>query len=88
MTGQPVYIADYDPRWPATFRQIRDQIPAVVGPLALRVDHVGSTAVPGLAAKRQSAQAETCRRHHPGHANGLSFGPTPDTSAISANSEL
>jgi GrpB-like predicted nucleotidyltransferase (UPF0157 family) len=51
MTGQPVHIADYDPRWAATFRQIRDQITAAPGPLARRVEHVGSTAVPGLAAK-------------------------------------
>jgi GrpB-like predicted nucleotidyltransferase (UPF0157 family) len=51
MTGQPVHIADYDPQWPATFRQIRDQITAALGPLALRIEHVGSTAVPGLAAK-------------------------------------
>jgi GrpB-like predicted nucleotidyltransferase (UPF0157 family) len=51
MTGQPVYIADYDPRWPATFEQLRGPIAAALGALALRIEHVGSTAVPGLAAK-------------------------------------
>jgi GrpB-like predicted nucleotidyltransferase (UPF0157 family) len=47
----PVVIADYDPRWPATFAGLRDRLAAALGPLALRIEHVGSTAVPGLAAK-------------------------------------
>lgn len=47
----PVEIVDYDPQWPATFCQLRDRIAAVLGPLAIRIEHVGSTAVPGLAAK-------------------------------------
>ena len=51
MAGQPVHIADYDPQWPVEFRRIRDQITAALGLLAQRIEHVGSTAVPGLAAK-------------------------------------
>ena len=51
MTGQPVCIADYDPRWPATFEELRGPIAAALGALALRIEHVGRTAVPGLAAK-------------------------------------
>src|SRR5215472_10924802 len=51
MTGQPVHIADYDPQWPATFEQLRGPIAAALGALALRIEHVGSTAVPGLAGK-------------------------------------
>jgi GrpB-like predicted nucleotidyltransferase (UPF0157 family) len=51
MTGQPVHVADYDPRWPATFEQLSGQISAALGALAMRVEHIGSTAVPGLAAK-------------------------------------
>ena len=51
MTGQTVHVADYDPQWPATFEQLRSRIAAALGPLALRVEHVGSTAVPQLAAK-------------------------------------
>lgn len=47
----PVEIADYDPRWPGTFAALRDQIAGAVGPLAQRIEHVGSTAVPGLPAK-------------------------------------
>ncbi len=47
----PVEIVDYDPRWPQVFAGLRDRITAAVGGLAQRVEHVGSTAVPGLAAK-------------------------------------
>jgi GrpB-like predicted nucleotidyltransferase (UPF0157 family) len=47
----PVEIADYDPGWPAAFAALRDQIAAALGPLAQRIEHVGSTAVPGLPAK-------------------------------------
>ncbi|WP_134727819.1 GrpB family protein [Amycolatopsis nivea] len=47
----PVEIVDYDPRWPQVFASLRDRITAAVGGLAQRVEHVGSTAVPGLAAK-------------------------------------
>jgi GrpB-like predicted nucleotidyltransferase (UPF0157 family) len=47
----PVVVADYDPGWPALFAQLRDRLAAALGPLAVRIEHVGSTAVPGLAAK-------------------------------------
>jgi GrpB-like predicted nucleotidyltransferase (UPF0157 family) len=47
----PVVIIDYDPSWPATFQQLRDQLAAALGALAVAIEHVGSTAVPGLAAK-------------------------------------
>jgi len=47
----PVEIADYDPGWPAAFAELRNQIAAALGPLARRIEHVGSTAVPGLPAK-------------------------------------
>jgi hypothetical protein len=46
-----VVIADYDASWPATFQQLRDRLAATLGPLAVAIEHVGSTAVPGLAAK-------------------------------------
>jgi GrpB-like predicted nucleotidyltransferase (UPF0157 family) len=51
MTGQPVDIVDYDPQWPATFEHLRDQLWDAHGGLALGIEHVGSTAVAGLAAK-------------------------------------
>jgi GrpB-like predicted nucleotidyltransferase (UPF0157 family) len=47
----PVEIVDYDPRWPETFASLRDQVAGVLGPFALRIEHVGSTSVPGLPAK-------------------------------------
>ena len=47
----PVVIVDYDPSWPAAFTRLRDRLATALGSLALRIEHVGSTAVPGLAAK-------------------------------------
>jgi GrpB-like predicted nucleotidyltransferase (UPF0157 family) len=47
----PIVIVNHDPRWPAVFAQLRDHIANALGPLATRIGHVGSTAVPGLAAK-------------------------------------
>lgn len=47
----PVVIVDYDPTWPDSFTALADRVAASLGPLAVRVEHVGSTAVPGLPAK-------------------------------------
>jgi len=44
-------IAPYDPRWVAVFEIERDRIAAALGHLARRIDHHGSTSVPGLASK-------------------------------------
>jgi GrpB-like predicted nucleotidyltransferase (UPF0157 family) len=49
--ANPVVIVDYDPSWPDTFQQLRDRLAATLGPLVVAIEHVGSTAVPGLAAK-------------------------------------
>jgi GrpB-like predicted nucleotidyltransferase (UPF0157 family) len=46
-----VVLADHDPQWALDFEQDRGEIEAVMGGYALGVDHVGSTSVPGLAAK-------------------------------------
>jgi len=46
-----VKIHTYDPDWPRVFEVLRDRIAAAVDPQTLRVEHVGSTSVPGLAAK-------------------------------------
>ena len=46
-----VLIVDYDPSWSTTFNQLRAQVAARLGLLAVAIEHVGSTAVPGLAAK-------------------------------------
>ena len=47
----PVEIAPASPAWPGEFRRIGQALRAALGPLALRIDHVGSTSVPGLPAK-------------------------------------
>jgi len=50
--GKPaIVIVPYDPAWPGIFARLRDEIVAVLGTTALRVEHVGSTSVLGLAAK-------------------------------------
>jgi GrpB-like predicted nucleotidyltransferase (UPF0157 family) len=46
-----IVIAEYDDEWPARFARERDRVVAALGPAAVRVEHFGSTAVPGLAAK-------------------------------------
>jgi GrpB-like predicted nucleotidyltransferase (UPF0157 family) len=48
---EPVHLAHYDPEWPRRFARWRDRIGATLGATALRNQHVGSTSVPGLAAK-------------------------------------
>lgn len=47
----PITRADYDPGWPALFDREAARIRAALGGRAVRVEHVGSTSVPGLAAK-------------------------------------
>jgi GrpB-like predicted nucleotidyltransferase (UPF0157 family) len=46
-----IEIVAYDAHWPAMFEAEAARIRTALGPLALRIDHHGSTAVPGLAAK-------------------------------------
>jgi GrpB-like predicted nucleotidyltransferase (UPF0157 family) len=48
---RPIVIADADPSWPARFEAERDRVQRALGPAALRIEHIGSTSVPGLAAK-------------------------------------
>jgi GrpB-like predicted nucleotidyltransferase (UPF0157 family) len=47
----PVVIVDYDPRWPALYGAERARILEAVGEWVVALEHIGSTAVPGLAAK-------------------------------------
>lgn len=47
----PIVFAEYDPEWPRLFACEAARVRAVLGARALRVEHVGSTSVPGLAAK-------------------------------------
>jgi len=46
-----VRIVDYDPAWPWAAAAELARVGAALGDLAVRLDHVGSTSVPGLAAK-------------------------------------
>lgn len=46
-----VLIVEADPSWPRAYAELAERIIAVLGDAALRIEHVGSTAVPGLAAK-------------------------------------
>ncbi|GAA1122363.1 hypothetical protein GCM10009630_20220 [Kribbella jejuensis] len=49
--GSGVRVVDYDPEWPHEFDHLAARLRGVLGDLALAIDHVGSTSVPGLAAK-------------------------------------
>ncbi|HSP74022.1 MAG TPA: GrpB family protein, partial [Gaiellaceae bacterium] len=49
--SEPVVIVEYDPEWPARFERERERVAAALGDLAEQIEQVGSTAVPGLAAK-------------------------------------
>ncbi|MDF9714761.1 GrpB family protein [Nocardioides sp. ChNu-153] len=46
-----IAVVGYDALWPAAYAGLEQLIRAALGPVALAVEHVGSTAVPGLAAK-------------------------------------
>ena len=49
--GTRLEIVPYDPAWPERFAAERDRLADALGDAALRIDHVGSTSVPGLGAK-------------------------------------
>lgn len=44
-------VVDYDPAWPEGFVEISTRLADALGARVVRIDHVGSTAVPGLPAK-------------------------------------
>jgi GrpB-like predicted nucleotidyltransferase (UPF0157 family) len=46
-----IVIVPYQPEWSDEFQKIGSVLRSALGDLALRIDHIGSTAVPGLAAK-------------------------------------
>ncbi len=47
----PVVIVEYDPSWPARFRALEERVRSALGLIVVAIEHVGSTSVPGLAAK-------------------------------------
>src|SRR5665213_2476811 len=46
-----IAIISYQPTWPGEFERLGKDLRQALGDLALRIDHIGSTSVPGLAAK-------------------------------------
>lgn len=46
-----IKVVDYDPSWPRLFAEIHAEVSALLGEFVLSIDHIGSTSVPGLAAK-------------------------------------
>jgi GrpB-like predicted nucleotidyltransferase (UPF0157 family) len=47
----PITLVEWTPAWAERFEQERDRIRGALGARALGIEHIGSTAVPGLAAK-------------------------------------
>ncbi|MBV9733074.1 MAG: GrpB family protein [Verrucomicrobia bacterium] len=46
-----IEVVDYDPSWPDTFESLRSILWPALADVASSIEHVGSTSVPGLAAK-------------------------------------
>jgi GrpB-like predicted nucleotidyltransferase (UPF0157 family) len=47
----PIFLAEYDPAWPGLYDREVARIRAILGDRVVRIEHVGSTSIPGLAAK-------------------------------------
>ena len=47
----PICILDHDPRWSELFRALAERVRTTLGNTVIAIEHVGSTAVPGLAGK-------------------------------------
>ncbi|NOU86217.1 GrpB family protein [Paenibacillus sp. LMG 31460] len=49
--GSSLIVSDYDPSWVHLFEQLRGFVLPVLSDFVVTIEHVGSTSVPGLAAK-------------------------------------
>ena len=49
--ADPIEVVDYDPNWVDTFQKLRSRMRSVIDKQLAAIEHVGSTSVPGLAAK-------------------------------------
>jgi GrpB-like predicted nucleotidyltransferase (UPF0157 family) len=49
--SNPVVVSPYSTEWPDRFRDARDELFAAFAPTGVAIEHIGSTSVPGLAAK-------------------------------------
>lgn len=50
-SSAPIVVVSYDPEWPLQYEEEKARILAVIAPFVVCMEHMGSTAVPGLAAK-------------------------------------
>jgi GrpB-like predicted nucleotidyltransferase (UPF0157 family) len=84
---QPVIIVDYDPQWPIVYEEEKAKIMGVIGHKVEAIEHIGSTAVPGLGSKpivdmmaavRDLAEAEECVRLLQEHLGYIDITPEPD----------
>lgn len=50
-TDEPLVLVDSDPGWPEQFAEARKELLLMLGDYVRRIEHIGSTAVPGLLAK-------------------------------------
>jgi GrpB-like predicted nucleotidyltransferase (UPF0157 family) len=67
--NRPIDIVAYDPAWPRLYEAEKCRLCVVLGERIVQIEHIGSTAIPGLAAKsvidiaigiRRLAQAPEC----------------------------
>ncbi|MFD8478483.1 GrpB family protein [Kitasatospora sp. NPDC059673] len=48
---QPIVVAPYDPAWQAHALALATELRSALAPLPVHIEHIGSTAIPGMAAK-------------------------------------
>ncbi|WP_437113408.1 GrpB family protein [Streptomyces venezuelae] len=75
-----VHIADYDPSWPRQAAEAIEALRAAAPGLFVEIEHIGSTAVPGLAAKpvidlMAAVHDLTCAATHREALAGLGYHP-------------
>ncbi len=82
----PVVVVDYDARWPIAYKKEKVEILRVIGDKVVAIEHIGSTAVPGLGAKpiidimiavRHLSDADQCIQ--PLESIGYEYLPEPET---------
>ena len=49
--NRTIVVVEYDPRWPGLFETERERLVSLLGDRLVDIQHIGSTAIPGLAAK-------------------------------------
>lgn len=83
----PVIIVDYDSQWPVIYEEEQVKIMDVIGHKVKAIEHIGSTAVPGLGAKpivdmiagvSDFSEAEECVRLLQEHLGFIDTTPEPD----------